>query len=393
MISRLGKEVLSAIREQKDGMIQFLGDLARAESPSTIPGSQKAVLNLLRGAFEDLDYQTMIVPGRETGGYLYSRPGNRPRRNPIQLLVGHCDTVWPLGTIQDMPLSLEDGMVKGPGVYDMKGGLTQMYYALKLIKELGLELKVTPVVFINSDEEIGSNESTQAITRLARISDRAFILEPSLGQSGKLKTSRKGVGRFTITVTGKAAHAGLDPGKGVNAIVELSYIIQQLFHMNDPPNNISVNVGMVEGGVRPNVIAPESRAVVDVRVPTHESAEKITDQIFGLKSTNNDAEVFISGGIGRPPMEATPENRRLWDLAKKVGESLGIELEEATAGGASDGNTTSLYTATLDGLGATGDGAHASHEFAFIDKMMERTALLSLLLLEPSLAQIGGNHG
>jgi glutamate carboxypeptidase len=280
-----------------------------------------------------------------------------------------------------MPVTMDRDIIRGPGVYDMKGGLTQMVFALRVLKLLGQQPQVTPVVLINSDEEIGSKESTPYIRRLAKIADRAFILEPSLGLAGKLKTERKGVGRFTIKVQGRSAHAGLDPTAGASAIVELSHIIQKLFIMNDPEKQISVNVGMVEGGVRPNVVAPESTAIVDVRVPTQKDAERISRKIHELKPEDPKVKVWIEGSIGRPPMEATPENRLLWEKARGTGALLGIELEESMAGGGSDGNTTSLYTATLDGLGATGDGAHAPHEFIYIDKMMERTALLALLLM------------
>ncbi|NND32668.1 MAG: peptidase dimerization domain-containing protein, partial [Saprospiraceae bacterium] len=182
-------------------------------------------------------------------------------------------------------------------------------------------------------------------------------------------------------VKGKAAHAGLDPGKGVNAIVELSHQIQQLFAMNDPERGISVNVGMIEGGVSANVVAPVSTAIIDVRVLNREDGEMITEKILNLKPSLPGCELFIEGDIGRQPMQRTPRNQELWQLAKSTGEVLGLNLEEATAGGGSDGNTTSLYTATLDGLGTIGDGAHAVHEFIYGEKLIERTALLALLLL------------
>ena len=296
-------------------------------------------------------------------------------------MIGHCDTVWPINTLEKMPFEQRNNTIKGPGVYDMKGGLTQMIFALKVLKGLNIKTPLTPVILINSDEEIGSHESKDAIARLAKIADRAFVLEPSVGLDGKLKTERKGVGRFTVTVKGRAAHAGLDPGKGINAIVELSYIIQQLFKMNDAAKGISVNVGMVEGGLRANVVAPVSSATVDVRVPTLKDAEKIEKEIMSLTPQHDEVELDIKGHFGRKPMEANERNTQLWGLARETGQQLDLELESVAAGGASDGNITSLYTATLDGLGATGDGAHAPHEHALIDKMIERTALLTLLLM------------
>jgi glutamate carboxypeptidase len=242
-----------------------------------------------------------------------------------------------------------------------------------------------PLVLINTDEETGSRESRHIIGRLARKANRAFILEPALGIDGKLKTRRKGVGRFSITVQGQAAHAGLDPDKGVSAILELSYIIQKLHALNDPANGISVNVGVIAGGTRPNVIAPTSSAEVDVRVPTMETADLIEKTIRQITPRLNGITPEVSGNFNRLPLEKTQANEQLWQLAQTQGEKLNLALQEGMAGGGSDGNTTSLYTATLDGLGAVGDGAHADHEFLFIDKMIERSALLALLLLAPPL--------
>jgi glutamate carboxypeptidase len=324
------------------------------------------------------------MPGKQTGGYLFARPSKRRREQPLQLMVGHCDTVWEIGTIEEMPLEQTREQMKGPGIFDMKAGLTQMAFALQAIRDLNLKTTLCPVALINSDEEIGSRESTPAIRRLAKIAKRAYILEPPLGLEGKLKTARKGLGRFTLLVKGRAAHAGLDPGKGASAIVELSHQIQNLFALNDPQRGITVNVGMIEGGVSPNVVAPQSKAVVDVRVLSLADAEYITHRIHSLKPVLPDTELEIDGAIGRPPMEKTARNRLLWALARTEALKMGLDVEEATAGGGSDGNTTSLYTATLDGLGATGDGAHAAHEFIFVDKLIERTALLTLLLMAPS---------
>ncbi|MBT8210953.1 MAG: M20 family metallopeptidase, partial [Eudoraea sp.] len=305
----------------------------------------------------------------------------REANRPIQLLIGHCDTVWPTGTLEEMPLSYARGRMKGPGVYDMKAGLTQIFFALAAIRSMPLPNEVVPVVIINSDEEIGSWESTAIIRRLAKMANRAFVLEPPLGLDGKLKTARKGIGRFTITVKGKAAHAGLDPTKGINAIVELSHQVQQLYAMNDMERGITVNVGTIEGGISPNMVAPMSKAVVDVRVLEVEDGHYITQKIKGLKPQHKDVEITVEGGIGRPPMERTERNQKLWKIAQMEGRQLGLDLEQATAGGGSDANTTSQYTATLDGLGTPGDGAHALHEFIFKNKLIERTALLTLLLI------------
>lgn len=388
--TKLARQVLEYLESRKEAMIDFLSQLVRIETPSRVPATQAAIFDLLKDKFEALEYSTIHVPGRKTGGYLYARPEVRSRGGgTLQMMVGHCDTVWSIGTLENMPLEREEGKLRGPGVYDMKAGITQMLFALEAIHALGLRPPVCPVVLINADEEIGSIESTNTIVRLARICDRAYVLEPPLDPDGKLKTARKGIGRFRIRVKGRAAHAGLDPDKGASAIVELSHQVQQLFAMNDPERGITVNVGMIEGGVSANVVAPESKAVIDVRVRNMKDAEQITRQIYGLKPAFPNTEIQVEGSVGRPPLERTPRNRRLWQLARKAAEDLGFQLEEGTAGGGSDGNTTSRFTATLDGLGTPGDGAHADHEFIFLDQLTERTALLSLLLVaEP----VGGRR-
>lgn len=376
------QEILEYLESQRESMIQYLESLVLLESPSTDPESQHTIFNVLGRSLEVLEYMTLVVPGKETGGYMYGRPLVKEEYSGIQLLVGHCDTVWDIDTLEKMPFVRENKKVRGPGVYDMKAGITQMLFAIKAIKELELEIKLMPVLLINSDEEIGSRESTEAIKRLAKIARRAFVLEPPLGLEGRLKTARKGLGRFEICIKGKPAHAGLDPGSGASAIMELSHQIQELFALNNPDKGISVNVGLIEGGVSANVIAPESKAVVDVRVLTDEDGKYISRKIKNLKVVNPDTEIKISGGIGRPPMERTPRNQNLWERACFLGNELGINLEQATAGGGSDGNTTSQYTATLDGLGTTGGGAHAYHEYILENKIIERTALLTLLLIQ-----------
>ncbi len=373
--------LMEVARQHRAEMIAYLRKLVLAESPSTTPTMQRDVMDMLAESLEDAGFWTYRIPGRDTGGHLYARPCARRRHQPYQLLIGHCDTVWPPGTLDAMPADIKPDTMRGPGVYDMKGGLTQIIFALRALKTLGLAPEVTPVVFINSDEEIGSRESTPHIQRLARCADRAFVLEPSLGLSGKLKTTRRGMGRFYVEVQGKSAHSGLDPDGGACAIFELSHVIQKLYALNDAERGISINVGMIEGGLRPNVIAPTSKAVVGVRVSTIEDAERLEAAILGLEATTPGTSLKIEGSIGRMPMEATPRNRAVWALAQQAGQALGLDLEEGMSGGASDGNTTSLYTATLDGLGSVGDGAHAKHEFIYLDKMVERTALLAMLLL------------
>ena len=382
-------QALDFLRNQQQAMVELLKDLVLMESPSSCPDSQMPILIRLKDEFGALGYRVRLIPGRQSGGQLFAVPNGRHKTRPTQLLLGHCDTVWAPGTLKHMPFKIEGNTILGPGIYDMKSGLVQMIFALKTLQALGLSPSVDPICFINSDEEIGSFESHRYIKALAQIVDRCMVLEPSLGLSGKIKTARKGVGRFTIKVYGKAAHAGLDPDSGASAILELSHIIQKLFLLNDPEHGTSVNVGVIDGGIRANVVAPHSSAVVDVRVESQADAERVEAAIHNLKTETKGVTLFIEGKIGRPPMVKTEMNRQFWHIAKTLAGQLDIDLSEGTAGGGSDGNTTSLYTATLDGLGAVGDGAHAAHEFIFKDQLPIRCALLILLLMTPPLQSMG----
>jgi glutamate carboxypeptidase len=236
---------------------------------------------------------------------------------------------------------------------------------------------------VNSDEEMGSVDSRPTLERLARAAVRAFVLEPAFGADGSLKTARKSVGHFIVRVRGRAAHAGVDPQAGASAILELSHQVQRLFALNDAARGITVNVGTIDGGLRPNVVAPEAFAEVDVRVPTLEQARSVEQAIRSLTPVGDGVTLEVDGRFGRPPLEQTPRNRALWLLARDLASELGLTLDEAAVGGASDGNITSVHTATLDGLGAVGGGAHAPHEYVVSGRMPERAALLALLLLAP----------
>jgi glutamate carboxypeptidase len=376
-------DILRYVEEHRQDMAVLLQRLALAESPSDNPTAMPPVFALLASELAQDDMAVRLIPGRVSAGMLFARPRDRVKGSMLQLLVGHCDTVWPVGTIRQMPVQMEDDILRGPGVFDMKGGLVQMLYALRAVKELGLRPPADLVVLINSDEEIGSPDSTPLIRRLARSAARAFILEPAFGRAGKLKTARKASGSFDIIITGRAAHAGINPEEGASAILEMSHQIQRLFALNDAPRGITVNVGTIDGGLRPNVVASEVRASVDVRVRTPQDAAEVSAAIRGLRPVNPQTTIQVVGGIEQPPMEPLPRNQALWRLARELGRRLGLELDQAAVGGSSDGNTTSQYTATLDGLGAVGEGAHAAHERVLIPRMVERCALLVLLLLAP----------
>jgi len=378
-------QILGYLAGRREAMVDLLERLARAESPSDDRAAVATVLAMLAAELEECGMKVRRYRGRVSGGLLFARPREQARRVPLQMLVGHCDTVWPLATVRAMPVRVDGETLFGPGVFDMKGGLVQMVSALRLLRELGFRPPARCVVVINSDEEIGSPDSTPLIRRLARRSARALILEPAFGRSGKLKTARKASGSFTITIKGRAAHAGINPEEGVSAILEMSYQVQRLFALNDAARGITVNVGTIDGGLRSNVIAPEVRASVDVRVRTRADAALVEAAIRALRPVNPSSTIEIEGGIEQPPMEPLPRNQALWRLAEGLGRRLGLDLDQAAVGGSSDGNTTSQYTATLDGLGAVGDGAHAAHEQARIPQMVERCALLVLLLMAPLL--------
>ena len=378
-------DILQYLQGQREEMIRLLGSMVRVESPSDEPGTQHEIRETIATELEQLGFRVYRIPGRNSGGMLYASCPSRTRGAKAQLMLGHYDTVWPLGTLENMPFEVDGDIIRGPGVYDMKGGITQVLLALQTLRHFGIEPKVSPTIFLNSDEEIGSRESGRYISALAPHMERVFVLEPSLGAEGLLKTARKGIGRFTVTVKGEAAHAGLDPGAGASAILELSHVIQTLFALNDFDKGITVNVGTIDGGLRPNVVAPESQAAVDVRVSTKAEAATITASILGIKPAIPGTSLSIEGRFGRPPMERTDANQRLWQLAIQMGSKLGLELNQGLAGGGSDGNTTSLYTATLDGMGPVGDGAHARHEHLHIGKTLERAALLGLLLMADKL--------
>jgi glutamate carboxypeptidase len=376
--------LLAWLEEREPEIVALLERLVAAESPSTDPTAQQAPSSILAEELGALDYVVRRVRGFGTGDHLFARPRSREHGAPFQLVIGHMDTVWPVGTLEKMPLRREGDLLFGPGTQDMKAGLVQLVFALRALRALGLSASVMPVVLVNSDEEIGSLSSERVIRALARGAERAFVLEAGEGGRGRLKIARKGAGRFELTVRGRASHAGTSFDEGVSAILELSNQVPRLFALNDPKRGITVNVGTVDGGLRSNVVAPEASASVGVRVPTTAAETELEQAIRALRPTLEGTSLEVTGEVGRPPMEPTPRNRRLLATAQRLGRELGLNLEDAgLVGGASDANTTSLFTATLDGLGPVGDGGHAADEHISISSIAARAALLALLLLEP----------
>lgn len=387
MISKAETEiVLNECLSREQEFLTLLEDLVNIETPPGDAPSHLKLFERLEDELQSLDYQTNHYPGFKSGGQILSRP-TTDKGSAYQLLLGHIDTVWPEGTLEKMPFNNEGDLFTGPGIYDMKAGITMMIIGLKIMKSLELKPSIMPVLFINSDEETGSRESVYRIQNLARAMNRVFVLEPSLDPDGKLKTRRKGVGHFDVEIKGVSSHAGIEPEKGRSAIVELSYLIQKLNELNDPQNGISVNVGKIGGGTNTNVVAGESSAAVDVRVLTKKDAKLIKQKIMEIEPSTPGVELTISGGFKRPPLVRNQRNRKLWKKAHKIGNRLELNLKEGISGGGSDGSYTSQFTATLDGLGAVGDGAHSPTEKIFLSKTLERMALLIHLLMLPELEE------
>lgn len=375
--------LLDHLRDQRGEMEAELRRMAEVESPTFEPDRQEPVFDQLAEGLALAELEPRRFEGDLSGGVLLATPRHRERGRPYQLLLGHTDTVWPVGTLEEMPVVVEDGKMRGPGVFDMKGGLVQMIFALRALHDLDLRPRVAPVVLVNSDEEESSKDSIRHIERLARYADRAFVLEPGLGPSGKLKNARKGTGRFTIRISGVRAHSGVEPEAGASAILALSRVVQELHETSDPERGATLNVGIVEGGQRANVVAPQSEARVDARSTSQDDVEWLLEKMRQLETGVPGTELEIEGGFNRPPMEPTEGNNALWRAARRVGRELGLELEVGMSGGASDGNNAAQYVPTLDGLGAVGGGSHAPHEHVVLDAMPERAALLALMLLLP----------
>jgi glutamate carboxypeptidase len=296
------------------------------------------------------------------------------------LLLGHFDTVWPIGQISRMPLREDDGKLYGPGVFDMKAGIAVAMLAMWAMARFSSSTFPAVTMLWTTDEEIGSESSRASIEQIARECDAVLVLEPSL-PGGAAKTSRKGCGEFELTVHGVSAHAGIDPTKGASAIHELAHQIVAIQSLQDLSRGISINIGRIAGGSRTNVVAELAQASIDVRVPTMADADSIERALRALEPVNRGTRLEISGGVNRPPLERTAEVIALFQLSREAARGLGRELEEGATGGGSDGNfTAALGVPTLDGLGPRGDGAHAQHEHVEIDDLPWRAAFLAAVL-------------
>ncbi len=367
-----------------DQMLARLKELVEHESPSTDKLHLDRLAEHLARRWESLGAVVSIIDNPVRGNHLcISLPSvvSGPSVAPI-LLLGHFDTVWPIGTLARRPFTVEATRAMGPGVCDMKGGLVIAEFALQAISNLALPLSRPITLMVNSDEEIGSTTSRGLIEAEAALAKAVLVLEPAT-PSGALKTARKGVGGYTVTVTGRASHAGVAPEEGVSAIEELAHQVLRLHQMTDLESGTTVNVGLFEGGTRPNVVAAEAQARVDVRVWTRQEAERVDAAIRGLQPLNAATQLSVTGGFERFPMERNAGTRQLFTVARRVGQDLGLVVQEGSSGGGSDGNfTAAMGVPTLDGLGAVGDGSHADHEFVQVASLPQRAALLAALMCE-----------
>jgi glutamate carboxypeptidase len=370
------------MHSKEAAMLRMLRRFVECESPSTDKAAVDRVGQLIAEAACERGARLRLLPSRVTGNHLraeFAAPSPRTARQI--LLLAHMDTVWPLGTLAQMPFRVRHGRAYGPGTFDMKSGIVMALFAVESLQKLAVPLRKNLVLLVNADEEIGSPSSRKITEREGRRSDAVLVMEPAHGARGALKTARKGVGEFVLRVQGRAAHAGIEPEKGASAIVELARQIVKSQLFADTSRGITVSTGTVQGGTRSNVIPAAAEAHVDVRV-LHASDQRRLERAFQtLKPFNRRTSLAVTGGFNRPPMERTARTAALFERARRLAKPLGIALTETMVGGGSDGNfTAALGVPTLDGLGAVGDGAHASHEHIVISDLPRRTALLAHLI-------------
>jgi glutamate carboxypeptidase len=374
------QRLLSYFNDRREEIVSTIRDLVEIESPSDDKFAVDRIAEAVAEKFSCLGGAIRVHPAKDFGNHLQVDLAAEPDVKPV-LLLGHYDTVYPLGTLAQMPCCVVDDKLTGPGVLDMKSGIALMLHAIRGLRDLRGELPRPVTVLLVSDEEVGSDSSRAITESLAKKAAAVLVLEPSFGKSGAVKTARKGVGEYLVKVTGRASHAGLDFQKGVNAILELARQIDKISGFTDLKKGLTVNVGIVNGGSRTNVVPAEASAQIDVRIERLKDAAGIDKKMRSLRPVNRKCKIEITGGINRPPMERTAGVAQLFAQASTIARELGWKLGEAAVGGGSDGNfTAALGVPTLDGLGGVGDGAHAMHEHILISELPRRAALLARLI-------------
>jgi glutamate carboxypeptidase len=375
-------EQLAHFRKQQSNILDTIQQLVEIESPSDLKAAVDRLSTVLASRFSELGGKVQLHRQEKFGNHLQINFAGATRNAKPVLLLGHMDTVYSVGTISKMKHSIAKGRVYGPGVLDMKAGIALGFHVMEALLAWHNGRLPRPVtVLLVSDEEIGS-QSSQAITEeLAKQSEAVLVLEPASGLNGAVKTSRKGIGGYTLNVIGKAAHSGLDFEKGHSAVLELARQTLEISKLSDLMRGITLNVGKISGGTRVNVVPAEASALIDVRVATREDAAEMHRRLKTLKPFDPNCKISMVGGINRPPMQRTEGVAVLYEKAKSIAEGLGWKLEEASVGGGSDGNfTAALGIPTLDGLGAVGEGAHAEHESVVISELPRRATLLAGLI-------------
>jgi glutamate carboxypeptidase len=371
---------LAYFGERREEMVSTIRELVEIESPSDNKRAVDRLGEAVAQKFSALGGAVRFHPASDFGNHLQVDFAGTAKSRPV-LLLGHYDTVYPLGTLASMPCRVIDGKLAGPGVLDMKAGIGLMLAALAAVKAWHGELPRPVSVLLVSDEEVGSDSSRAITESLAKHAEAVLVLEPSYGPAGAVKTARKGVGDYQVKVTGKAAHSGLDFEKGVNAVVELARQVETISAFTDLKKGLTVSVNVVSGGSRANVVPAEATATVDVRIARMKDAAGIEKKMRGLRPFNRKCKLEVSGGVNRPPMERTAGVAALYAKAAAIARGLGWKLGEAAVGGGSDGNfTAGLGIPTLDGLGGVGDGAHAAHEHIVISELPKRAALVAGLI-------------
>ncbi len=361
--------------------LTLLKNLAALESPSLDKAGMDACSAFVAARLRELGADVAVMPQAAAGDHLMALwPG--ADRSAQFLTLCHLDTVWPRGTLAAMPLRDEGGKLFGPGVYDMKAGTAILLTALKVLQDAGVSPRHPVRMLFTSDEEVGSVTSRGLIEAEAQRSCLTVVLEPALAD-GQIKTFRKGVGDFTVVAHGRAAHAGGDHQRGVNAIEELAYHIPALQQLTDYKSGTTINVGLIKGGSASNVVPERAEMEVDFRISQMAEIDRVVAAVEGLKPVLAGARLDIHGGLNRPPMERNATMINTFEQARRLAADIGLTLEEGSTGGASDGNfTAALGTPTLDGMGAVGDGAHAAHEHVIISSLAERAALLAAILTQ-----------
>jgi glutamate carboxypeptidase len=369
-------ERLRYFEARKEEMVQTVREFVAIESPSDNKLAADRMGALLAARFEALGGRAHVHRAEEFADSVQIDFAGHEQVPPV-LLLGHFDTVYPLGTLATMPCHVAGGRLHGPGVLDMKSGVALMLYAIEALQAWHAGLPRPVTVFLVSDEEVGSYSSRKITEALATESAAVLVLEPA-GPRGAVKTARKGVGEYTLNVKGVAAHAGLDPGKGHSAIVELARQITAVSKMNDLRRGLSVNPGVIYGGTRTNVIAAQATAEIDVRIKHPKQAATLDRKFRALKPFDKRCQLHVKGGINRMPMERNAGVVALYKKAQAIAKQIDWKLQEAAVGGGSDGNfTAGMGIPTLDGMGGVGDGAHALHENIVISELPRRALLLA----------------